>query len=44
MTIPVLSLEDLIKNKESTGGEEDSLEAKMLEKRVIPYDANAVDR
>ena len=36
MSIPVLSLEDLIKNKESTGREKDSLDAKMLKKRMIP--------
>jgi hypothetical protein len=44
MSIPVLSLEDLIKNKESTGREKDSLDAKMLKKRMIAYDANAADR
>ena len=33
---PVLSFEDLIKNKESTGREKDSLDAKMLKKRLIP--------
>jgi hypothetical protein len=33
LEIPVLSLEDLIKNKESTGREKDALDAKMLRKR-----------
>ena len=33
LAIPVLSLEDLIKNKESTGREKDALDAKLLRKR-----------
>ncbi len=36
LNIPVLSLEDLIKNKESTGREKDALDAKMLKKRGQP--------
>jgi len=36
LSIPVLSVEDLIKNKESTGREKDALDAKMLKKRLIP--------
>ena len=36
LNIPVLSVEDLIKNKESTGREKDALDAKMLKKRLIP--------
>jgi len=35
MSIPVLSLEDLIKNKQSTGREKDALDAKILKKRLI---------
>lgn len=34
LSIPVLSLEDLIKNKESTGREKDVLDAKMLRKKI----------
>jgi len=34
LSIPVLSLEDLIKNKESTGREKDVFDAKMLRKKI----------
>ena len=43
MSIPVLSLEDLIKNKESTGREKDSVDAKMLKKRLIRNNANTTE-
>jgi len=36
LNIPVLSLEDLIKNKESTGREKDALDAKILKKKIDP--------
>lgn len=32
MIVPVISLEDLIRNKESTGREKDQLDAKILNK------------
>ena len=44
MSIPVLSLEDLIKNKENTGREKDALDAKMLKKRLIPNQGDAPNR
>lgn len=34
LDIPILSLEDLIKNKESTGREKDALDARMLTKKI----------
>ena len=34
LDIPILSLEDLIKNKESTGREKDALDARMLKKKI----------
>ena len=34
LTIPVLSLKDLIKSKESTGREKDALDAKLLRKKI----------
>jgi len=43
LNIPVLSVEDLIKNKESTGREKDALDAKMLKKRFIPNNATAAE-
>lgn len=43
LNIPVLSVEDLIKNKESTGREKDALDAKMLKKRLIPNNTNTAD-
>jgi hypothetical protein len=36
LNIPVLSLQDLIKNKESTRRERDALDAKMLKEKLIP--------
>jgi hypothetical protein len=43
MNIPVLSLQDLIKNKESTGREQDALDAKILKKRVLSKNSNTSD-
>ena len=43
ISIPVLSLEDLIKNKQSTGREQDSIDAKILKKKLIPNNANTTD-
>ena len=43
LNVPVLSREDLIKNKESTGREKDALDAKMLKRRLLPNNANAAD-
>ncbi len=43
LNIPVLSVEDFIKNKESTGREKDVLDAKMLKKRLFSKNATAAD-
>jgi hypothetical protein len=43
MSIPVLSLEDLIKNKERTGREKDALDAKMLKKRLSSNNSNTTN-
>lgn len=41
LNVPVLSLQDLIKNKESTGREKDALDAKMLKKKLVPNTADS---
>jgi hypothetical protein len=43
MSIPVLSIEDLIKNKESTGRDQDLLDAKTLKKKLVHRDTNTID-